>query len=245
MKSVILFASGFVGKSVLEFLTNNQNYSSILKGVVVLSEEGNPNRIPVKPFMFSKGMENELIEYVRNIKPELIILAWWPFVLKKEIIELSKRGIINFHPSLLPYNRGKNYNFWTIVEDTPFGVSLHLINEKIDLGPILYQRKIEKTWEDTGETLYFKAQNTITSLFQEKADEIFSGEWKPIVQNPKEGSFRFSKELDVASKIELDKQYTARELINLLRARTFPPHPSCYFYDNNEKYEVRIEIKKI
>jgi len=44
--------------------------------------------------------------------------------------------------------------------------------------------------------------------------------------------------------IELDKAYKARELLDLLRARTFRPHPGAWFLENGERYEVRVEIKK-
>ncbi|GAA0832540.1 formyltransferase family protein [Cupriavidus pauculus] len=81
---------------------------------------------------------------------DLLILAWWPKILPRAVIDIPRRGVVNFHPSLLPHNRGKHYNFWTIVEDSPFGVSLHLVNEGVDQGDILFQAPIEKTWEDTG-----------------------------------------------------------------------------------------------
>ena len=45
--------------------------------------------------------------------------------------------------------------------------------------------------------------------------------------------------------IILNKKYKARELLNLLRARTFKPFPGCFFNDNGNKYEIRIEINKI
>jgi methionyl-tRNA formyltransferase len=246
MPSVVLFLDGFVGKSIFDFLMNNPKYSPCIKGVVY-SENYKDFTISdsVNSLPFSKGKESSLIDFIKTIRPDILILAWWPFILKKNLIELAKKGVINFHPSYLPYNRGKHYNFWTIIEDSPFGVTLHKINEGIDLGPILFQIRIEKTWEDTGESLYHKAQEAIISLFQENADNIFFGEWNEKEQNPKDGSFRWAYEMELASKINLDSSYTARELLNLLRARTFRPYPSCYFIENNEKYEVRVEIKKI
>ena len=58
------------------------------------------------------------------------------------------------------------------------------------------------------------------------------------------GSFHYAKEIDPASEIDLEKEYKAKELLNLLRARTFPPYPSCYFYYNGERYCVTVSIKK-
>ena len=47
---------------------------------------------------------------------DLGILAWWPMLIRRPLIGLPRHGFINFHPSLLPYNRGKHYNFWALVE---------------------------------------------------------------------------------------------------------------------------------
>jgi hypothetical protein len=54
----------------------------------------------------------------------------------------------------------------------------------------------------------------------------------------------YAKEIDAASTIELDKIYTARELVNRLRARTFFGHPACRFEDNGETYEITVNIKR-
>jgi methionyl-tRNA formyltransferase len=51
--------------------------------------------------------------------------------------------------------------------------------------------------------------------------------------------------LDAASLIKLDELYSGRELINLLRARTFSGHPGCWFIDNGIRYEVSIEIRRV
>ncbi|MFS8930198.1 formyltransferase family protein [Cupriavidus taiwanensis] len=176
---------------------------------------------------------------------DLMILAWWPRILPKSLIEIPRRGVVNFHPSWLPYNRGKHYNFWTIVEDTPFGVSLHLVNEDVDQGDILFQSRIEKSWEDDGGSLYHAAKRAMVALFEAHYEDLVTGNYAARPQDLKAGSFHLAKELDPASEIFLDKSYQGRELLNLLRARTFTGNPSCYFHDGGKKYEVRISIKEV
>ena len=82
----------------------------------------------------------------------------------------------------------------------------------------------------------------IIKLFIQNYPIIRKNNYERIKQNPDEGSFHFRKEINAASEIFLEKAYKARDLINLIRARTFPPHPSCYFYDEGKKYEIRTEI---
>ena len=50
--------------------------------------------------------------------------------------------MINLHISYLPYNKGAHPNFWSWVKNTPKGVSIHLISEKIDAGDIIFQKKL-------------------------------------------------------------------------------------------------------
>lgn len=188
---------------------------------------------------------NQNLAGFREMNLDLIILAWWPYIIKKSLIEIPRIGCLNFHPSYLPYNRGKHYNFWTIIEGAQFGVTLHWVNEGIDTGDIAFQSRIEKSWEDTGETLYNKAQREILRLFKEKFSDILLGKIPRIPQDLTKGSFHKEMEIDSASRIQLDANYRGRDLLNILRARTFRPYPGAWFIDNGVKYEIQVEIKKV
>ena len=82
-------------------------------------------------------------------------------------------------------------------------------------------------------------------LFINSYEKIREGNYKRIKQNTSEGSFHFNKELHLASKIELDQMYSGKEILNLIRAKNFPPHPGAWFESDNEVYEVSITIKKL
>ena len=93
-----------------------------------------------------------------------------------------------------------------------------------------------------GDTI--KKQNAIVSLFSEEYPSIRTLKFPRSKQNLDKGSFHNSEEMGVLSLIDLEMQYSARNLLNLLRGRTFPGHPACWFRDGDEEYEVRIEINK-
>ena len=171
-------------------------------------------------------------------------LVWWPWILDSQFFRLSRHGFINTHPSLLPYNRGKHYNFWALVEQVPFGVSLHFVDEGIDCGDIVAQRRIHYGWEDNGATLYEAATREMVELFKEVYPLIGQGSFSRTSQDLSKGSFHRSSDMEDASRIDLDAHYTARHLFNLLRARTFPGHPACWFQEDGHVYEVRVEIRR-
>jgi methionyl-tRNA formyltransferase len=184
------------------------------------------------------------LEQWRAAAPELGIAAWWPFILRPEVFTVPRLGCLNFHPSLLPHGRGKHPNFWALREGTPFGVSLQFIDAGVDSGAVAFQQELPVSWEDTGGTLHRRAQEAIVSLFKANFARIVRGDIPRRPQTPGAGSFHRARELEPASEIRLDDHCSARELLNLLRARTYPPHPAAWFTECGEVYDVRVEIKK-
>jgi methionyl-tRNA formyltransferase len=249
LMNIALFSAGPVGREIYHyFCEQNEPLAcmSILREQEAFFNETYPLRRNAHPVIYSDTLyDPATLQKLEEMKLDLIILAWWPHIVKKSLMELPKLGCLNFHPSLLPHNRGKNPNFWSIVEERPYGVSIHFIDEGIDSGDIVFQREISKTWEDTGGSLYEKGLVEIVRMFKDNFEQILAGNLPRQCQDLTKGSFHLAKEMDQASEIKLDEVYTARHLINLLRARTFSPHPAAWFQDGDKKYEIRIEISEV
>lgn len=175
---------------------------------------------------------------------DLGILAWWPKLVSPQMLDLPEQGFVNTHPSLLPYNRGKHYNFWALVEQAPFGVSLHYVDQGIDSGDVIAQLPISYDWEDNGETLYRKAGAAMFELFKACYHQLSAKTLPRLKQDLTQGSLHYAREIEAASRIDLDKSYTARDLLNLLRARTFSGYPACWFEADGTAYEISVKIKR-
>ncbi|WP_349597540.1 formyltransferase family protein [Thalassospira sp. NFXS8] len=238
-----IFADGEVGEKILDVLLNQ--YQSDV-AVVVSTGKNNIKRMADKSGIESLVFQNEgdLINKIPH-DVDLGLLAWWPKIITEDLIKIPKMGFINTHPSFLPWNRGKHYNFWALVENTPFGVTLHKVDKGIDTGAIVAQLPIPYDWTDTGESLYHKAQNAMVELVKMAWPTIRHGDIPAIPQSANAGSFHFASELENASHIDLDKFYQGREILNLLRARTFSPHPGCWIEEDGQKYEISIRIRKL
>tara|TARA_A100001015_G_C14694995_1_gene595951 strand:- start:184 stop:570 length:387 start_codon:yes stop_codon:yes gene_type:complete len=74
---------------------------------------------------------------------DLIICYGYRHKIGKEILSKYKNKIINLHISYLPYNKGAHPNFWSFADNTPSGVTIHEVNEDLDSGRIIYQKKID------------------------------------------------------------------------------------------------------
>lgn len=79
------------------------------------------------------------IDWLKELDVELAISYTYSKIIKADVIEFLKGNIVNIHNSYLPYNRGSDPNLWSLVEDSPRGVSLHYIDDKLDRGFIIDQ----------------------------------------------------------------------------------------------------------
>ena len=243
--SIAVFADSEVGLFCVKWLVSTHKEDI---GVVVTKGQNDIYHLAeesgVKTHVFQG--DNSYLEYIdaEGVCADLGLLLWWPKIIRLSLINSAKGGFVNTHPSLLPHNRGKHYSFWALVEQCPFGVSLHLVEEGIDCGNIVAQKEIGYTWEDTGETLYHKAIAETKQLFVETYPDLRRLIFASKAQDLSKGSIHFSSELEAASRISLDEPSTPRQLLNLLRARTFQGHPACSFCDDDVEYEVRIAITR-
>jgi methionyl-tRNA formyltransferase len=199
-----------------------------------------------KHVFFSEDLQRrETLDFLKSLSIDLVILAWWPYIIKETLFDISRMGFLNTHPSLLPYNRGKHYYFWNLVEDVPFGVTLHWVDKNIDSGDIAFQSKLEKSWEDTGFSLRERSREGIIALFEKNITAIISGKIPRIKQDLEKGSFHLGKEIENFSEIDLEKNYSGKELINLVRGRSGFTAGGTWFKVGNQKYEVTLLIKEV
>tara|TARA_B100000963_G_C22565204_1_gene643326 strand:- start:201 stop:794 length:594 start_codon:yes stop_codon:yes gene_type:complete len=126
---------------------------------------------------------------------DLIISFGYKHILSKKIIETSNCDIINLHISYLPWNRGAHPNFWSFYDNTISGVTIHLINEGIDKGNIIYQKKITF---NPKELTFFESYNIllreIELLFLSKIEHILD---KTYYTYPQIGEGSFHKKSDL------------------------------------------------
>lgn len=240
---LVLLADGDVGLGITNYLL--ASYRQDLQ--LVITTEHNE----IYHAVDSEGVPVQVFESVPQVMGclqggcDLGVLAWWPKIVKSPLLDLPVHGFVNTHPSLLPYNRGKHYNFWALVEEAPFGVSLHKVDASVDAGAIIAQQPIPYDWCDNGGTLYAKAQAAMLDLFKRTYPVLRTGHFASTPQDLGTGSFHHSSEIEKASRVDLDRTYSGRDLLNLLRARTFEGYPGCWFEDAGIRYEISINVRKI
>ena len=94
-----------------------------------------------------------------------IVSYGYRFILDKEVVEKMKGRAINLHISYLPWNRGADPNYWSWKENTPKGVTIHLIDEGVDSGAII-DRVLVPMGDETLASSYQKLKDAIESRFK-------------------------------------------------------------------------------
>lgn len=126
-------------------------------------------------------------------KFDWVVSYGYRHILKKEHINSSKNPIINLHISYLPWNKGADPNYWSWVDNTPKGVTIHAINEGIDTGDIFIQTEMYLKNSETLSSSYNKLKKEIETLFIDNFENIIKGSILPQTQ-PQGGSLHYVKD---------------------------------------------------
>lgn len=169
----------------------------------ILFLTNNKNSMPLVDWLENNAHEDVVLwdskltkENILRDNPELIISYNYRYIIKKEIIDLFPDRIINLHISFLPWNKGAHPNMWSFLEDTPKGVTIHLIDEGLDTGKILIQKRVRiNEAEHTLNSSYELLHKQIQDLFKINWHEIKRGKIKPKTQDAK-GTNHSMKDFD-------------------------------------------------
>ncbi len=185
----------------------------------------------INNFKVDKINDQKNIDIIKSLDPDLILVMGWSQLLKNEIINIPKIGVIGSHPTELPKYRGRAPIPWTILKDLKkSALTFFWIGEGVDNGDLLDQQFFEISENDDAESLYNKIialgeqmiinnlrllkQNTIKKF---KQDESKFLEYWPK-RTPEDGKITWSD--------------NTTNILKLIRASTNPYPGAFTFYKN-------------
>ena len=171
-----------------------------------------------------KLRQPEAMEQLRLWNPDLIVVAAFGQILKKDVLYLPRFGCINVHASLLPRWRGAApINAAILHGDEETGITIIKMDVGLDTGPMLTQRSIPLTREDTAGSVFEKLSQLGADLLIETLPDYLSGKIEPVPQ-PEEG-MTYAPMLK-KEEGRLDFTHPADELER--RVRAFHPWPGAF-----------------
>ena len=187
----------------------------------------------------------KFLEEIKKLNPDMIIVGSWGEKFKKDI--LNAATCVNFHPALLPKNRGANPYFWSIyLNQTLTGLTIHYMNEKYDRGDILLQEAITIDDYETGMSLKEKTTRLARGLVKDFLNLYDKNQLQPIKQNEEFASYEPQlSEKDVIVDLSRSKKDVDRHLRALYPwavpyvkiGRRYVKIPNSQFLEVNEKYK--------
>jgi len=169
---------------------------------------------------------------IKKLKPDVIFCLGFSQILKKPILNIPKIGVIGYHPSKLPSNRGKHPLIWALVLGLTSTASTYFfMDDGADSGDIISQKEIEITYDDNARSLYDKVVNAALVQLKEILQDLKRGDIKRISQDHAKSNY-WRKRTNDDGRIKFTSK--SREIYNLVRALTKPYVGAHVLYNGKE-----------
>jgi len=237
---IVLLGQAAFGEKVLQMLVTSGE-----EVVAVYTSPDTPGRTdPLQqmavrlgiPIFQPEGMRApEVYDGYVKLKPELGIMAYVTSIIPGSILSCPRLGTIQYHPSLLPRHRGGSAINWAIINgETRTGITIFWPDKGIDTGPILLQKEVAISPDDTVGSLYF---NKLFPLGIEAIAEsvaLIKGGIAPRV--PQDESQATYEGLCTEKDTVIDWLQPATRIYNLIRGAN--PQPGAIACLGGERFKV-------
>ena len=132
----------------------------------------------------------ECVAILMEIAPDLIVLRGCG-IIKKQVLDVPKIGVINPHYAKLPDFRGMDVTEWSVLCGADVAVSVHTVNEGVDTGVVLRSETIMPTKIDTVGSLRDKSAALVVDLLAAAVSDFANGKKFPVVESGKPGGSQF------------------------------------------------------
>ncbi|MDD3614157.1 MAG: methionyl-tRNA formyltransferase [Candidatus Pacebacteria bacterium] len=184
----------------------------------------------------AKLRQNEaFLQQLRQLDPDLFIVAAYGKIIPADYLTIPKKGALNVHPSLLPRWRGPSPIQATILAgDTETGISIILMDEEMDHGPIIKSSKLNSQISKlTYRELEEKCIEEAIKLLIETLPQWLNGEIQPIPQDHEKATYcKIIKKEDGLTDFNGPAELIERKI------RAFEVWPNVYFQRNGKTYKI-------
>jgi methionyl-tRNA formyltransferase len=177
---------------------------------------------------------NEEYEFIKNLEADLAIVVAYGQIIPKKFLDLTKKGFINIHGSILPKWRGAAPIQRSIINlDQETGISIMKIEEELDSGPIsnIYKIKLDKN--ENAQEISEKLSLLAAEKIADNVDEILDGKAKFFDQDHTKATY--AKKLN---KTEGKINWNENALSIIGKINGLFPSPGAFFNFNGERYKV-------
>lgn len=251
LRIVFMGTPEFAVESLKALINDNQHIVAVITAPDKPAGRGRLiQSSPVKDFALQHKLnilqppnlkDDEFVEQIRQLRPDLQVVVAFR-MLPEKIWQLPKFGTINLHASLLPQYRGAAPINWAIINGEKYtGVTTFFINQEIDKGDILFQKKIEILPTDNAGTLHDKLMISGAQLLVQTVHAIAAGNYSKQSQN----NISVNEVLKPAPKIKkedcrINWKDDAERIYNFIRGLS--PYPAAWTMLTGERGTFHVKI---
>lgn len=244
---IVFFGNRDLGLRILKFLISAGDIPRVVflhpRGSSRWADElwelaGTTGAVVLSSDQFEGGVA---LNAVASLRPTIGVSAFFGHLLRREMLALFPRGVVNFHGSFLPWNRGRDPNAWALYNRTPAGGTIHLMDEGVDTGPILLQREVVPTPDMDAADLYRQTVDVLVSLFEEHWPLLKTGSIDARSQGPSYSAHR-RRDFERLRQLDLGQSMTLAGAIKLLQACAVDENTSAEFVQDGTRYSVRVKV---
>jgi methionyl-tRNA formyltransferase len=221
---------GIITKKKSVFNTDHYNLAPLAK----------KNNIPYKYYKNINSAES--INWIKKKSPDLIFCIGWSHLISKDILKIPSNGVIGYHPSDLPLNRGRNPLIWTIALGLKKSAStFFFITDKIDNGKIINKQKFSIPKNYKANDLYNKVIKISKKQIIQICFKIKNNlKIKSTNQKGKISKWRARTYKDGI----VDWRMSGWAVHNLVNALSWPYPGASFFYKNKEYKLLKTNLIK-
>ena len=176
----------------------------------------------------------EEFEYIKELEADLAIVVAYGQIIPMEYLDLTKKGFINIHASILPNWRGAAPIQRSIMNlDDETGISIMKISEELDTGPVSDIYKIKLNKKDNTQEVSEKLSMLASVKILDVVDKVLDGKTKFIEQDHSKATY--AKKID-KSEGKIDWNHEAKKIIGKING--LYPTPGAFFNFNGERYKI-------
>lgn len=184
------------------------------------------------------------IAKLASLDLDYLLSVHFPYLIPGEVLQLARIGALNLHPAYLPHNRGWHTPSWAILENTPYGATLHWMDEGMDTGDLALQRRVEVLPSDTADSLYARVLGLELEILDE-AIPLLRAKSLPRIPQRGIGSAHRKSELNLVRQLHLHERTTVGELIRRLRGLTTNREDeAAWFESDGKRYLLQLKIRE-
>jgi methionyl-tRNA formyltransferase len=158
--------------------------------------------------------------WMQRLSPDIVYCFGWSYLLRQSILAIPRFGVIGYHPTKLPQNRGRHPIIWALalgLKET--ASSFFYMDEGADSGDLISQETLEITQDDTAKTLYARLQELALEQVEVFTAQLVSGENIRLPQCHEHANYWRKRNTQDG---QIDWRMPAEGIYNLVRALTHP-----------------------